>query len=100
MDSAVFSLYRVEIRDLVKNRLYITKYSGIQPDVYESWPFYEYEFLLEDIKEYIEEENKRNSDESQQSPMNDMRSSINSSLKTMMSDVKSSMKSMKTSKID
>lgn len=63
MESAVYSLYQVDVRNLVKNRVYITKNIGIQPNEYRDWPFYEYEFLLEDINEYIEEENKRNSEE-------------------------------------
>lgn len=63
MASAVYSLYQVDVRNLVKNRVYITKNIGIQPNEYSGWPFYEYEFLLEDINEYIEAENKRNSEE-------------------------------------
>ena len=60
MASAVFSLFQVDIRNLVRNRIYILKSSGLQPSEYASWPFYEYEFFIADLNEYIEAENKRN----------------------------------------
>lgn len=60
MEFAVFSMFRVDIRNLVKNRLYIAKDFNIQPSEIARMPYYEYEFLLEDIKEFAEEEKKRN----------------------------------------
>ena len=78
-------MFRVDIRNLVKNRLYLTKETHIQPSEYESWPYYEYEFLLEDFKEYIENENKKNKEGSDKynkftpsSMMSSMKSSMNS----------------------
>lgn len=59
MELGVYSLFQVDIRNLVRNRIYILKGCGLQPDVYASWPFYEYEFFIEDLNAYIEEENKR-----------------------------------------
>lgn len=63
MEFAVFSMFRVDIRNLVKNRLYIAKDFNIQPSEIAKMPFYEYEFLLEDIKEFTEEEKKRNKEQ-------------------------------------
>ena len=63
MASAVYSLFQVDIRNLVRNRVYILKGSGLQPSEYSSWPFYEYEFFISDLNDYIEEENKRNEDD-------------------------------------
>lgn len=74
-------LFKVDVRNLVKNRLYITKETHIQPSVYESWPYYEYEYLLEDLKEYIENENKKNAEENSKYDM--------SSIKSQMSAIKS-----------
>lgn len=63
MEFAVFSMFRVDIRNLVKNRLYIAKDFNIQPSEIARMPFYEYEFLLEDIKEFAEEEKKKNKEQ-------------------------------------
>lgn len=63
MEFAVFSMFRVDIRNLVKNRLYIAKDFNIQPSEIARMPFYEYEFLLEDIKEFKEEEKKKNKEQ-------------------------------------
>lgn len=63
MEFAVFSMFRVDIRNLVKNRLYIAKDFNIQPSEIARMPYYEYEFLLEDIKEFVEEEKKRNKEQ-------------------------------------
>lgn len=66
MELGVYSLFKVDVRNLVKNRLYLTKETHIQPSVYESWPFYEYEFFLEDYKEWVEEQNKQNEEQNKQ----------------------------------
>ena len=63
MEFAVFSMFRVDIRNLVKNRLYIAKDFNIQHSEIARMPFYEYEFLLEDIKEFAEEEKKKNKEQ-------------------------------------
>ena len=63
MEFAVFSMFRVDIRNLVKNRLYIAKDFNIQPSEIARMPYYEYEFLLEDIKEFAEEEKKKNKEQ-------------------------------------
>ena len=63
MEFAVFLTFRVDIRNLVKNRLYIAKDFNIQPSEIARMPFYEYEFLLEDIKEFKEEEKKKNKEQ-------------------------------------
>lgn len=85
MDSAVYSLFKVDIRDLVRNRLYIAKNGNIQPNEYADWPYYEYEFLKEDIEEYLEEEKKRNEEEEERYKS---QSSINSQIKAYQSSIK------------
>ena len=61
---------------MVKNRLYITKETHVQPSEYESWSFYEYEYFIEDLKEYIENENKKNEEENKKYDMASMKSDI------------------------
>lgn len=61
---------------MVKNRLYITKETHVQPSEYESWPYYEYEYFIEDLTEYIENENKKNEEENKKYDMASMKSDI------------------------
>lgn len=73
---------------MVKNRLYITKETHIPPSDYENWAFYEYEFLLEDLKEYIENENKKNEEENKKYSSSNYASQMNSQMKSMSKDFK------------
>ena len=66
----------MDVRNLVKNRLYITKETHVQPSEYESWPYYEYEYFIEDLTEYIENENKKNEEENKKYDMTSMKSDI------------------------
>ena len=76
MEYATYSRFHVDVRNLVKNRLYITKETHVQPSEYESWPYYEYEYFIEDLKEYIENENKKNEEENKKYDMTSMKSNI------------------------
>ena len=76
MEYATCFLFQVDVRNLVKNRLYITKETHVQPSEYESWPYYEYEYFIEDLKEYIENENKKNGEENKKYDMASMKSDI------------------------
>ena len=66
----------MDVRNLVKKRLYITKETHVQPSEYESWPYYEYEYFIEDLTEYIENENKKNEEENKKYDMASMKSDI------------------------
>ena len=76
MEYATCFLFQVDVRNLVKNRLYITKETHVQPSEYESWPYYEYEYFIEDLKEYIENENKKNEEENKKYDAASMKSNI------------------------
>ena len=76
MEYATCFLFQVDVRNLVKNRLYITKETHVQPSEYESWPYYEYEYFIEDLTEYIENENKKNEEENKKYDMASMKSDI------------------------
>lgn len=56
MEFAVYSLFRIEIRSLVKNRFLICKEYHIPPSEINSMIFFEYEWLIEDIKEIQKEQ--------------------------------------------
>lgn len=94
MAFAVYSLFQVDIRNLARNRVYILKRSGLQPSEYSNWPFYEYEFFLDDLNEYIEEENKRNEEIGEKS--DSIRSGYDSG--KMMNDARKMMSGMKIPK--
>ena len=76
MEYATYFRFHVDVRNLVKNRLYITKETHVQPSEYESWPYYEYEYFIEDLTEYIENENKKNEEENKKYDMTSMKSNI------------------------
>lgn len=59
MESVTYSLFLVDIRNLVRNKLNICKNYNIQPSEIDRMPFYEYEFVLEDINADIKEQEKR-----------------------------------------
>ena len=94
MESALYSIWVINLRNLARNRIYILKGSGLQPSEYSNWPFYEYEFFLDDLNEYIEEENKRNEESGEKS--DSIRSGYDSS--KMMSEARKMMSSMKMPK--
>ena len=66
MDQALYSLLRVNLRNLVKNELYICKEWHIQPSEINKLPFYEYEWILEYINEDHKEQEKRSKEEQKQ----------------------------------
>lgn len=65
MESVTYSLFLVDIRNLVRNKLNICKEYHIQPSEIERMPFYEYEYMLEDINADIKEQEKRQKEEEQ-----------------------------------
>ena len=76
MEYATYFRFHVDVRNLVKNRLYITKETYVQPSEYESWHYYEYEYFIEDLREYIENENKKNEEENKKYDEASMKSNI------------------------
>lgn len=63
MESVTYSLFLVDIRNLVRNKLNICKEYHIQPSEIDRMPFYEYEYMLEDINADIKEQEKRQKEE-------------------------------------
>ena len=83
----VYDMYRINLENLIKNKIYIAREYHIQPSEIDKIPFYEYEIYLEQmnlIAKKQEEENKK-----QQEEYDGMRSSMNPS--KMMNNMNSSM---------
>ncbi len=66
MESAIYSLYQVDIRNLVRNKLNICKEYHIQPSEIDRLQFYEYEYMLEEINKDIKEQEKRQKEQEKQ----------------------------------
>lgn len=87
-------MYRVDLRNLVKNKLFICREYHIQPSEIDKFKYYEYEWILEEIKVIEKEQEKQN--EKQQKEMSSMKSQYNP--QNMMSNMK--MPSMTMPKIN
>ena len=59
MESALFSILQVDVRNLVKNKLFISKEYHIQPSEIDKLLYYEYEWILEEINKEAKEAEKR-----------------------------------------
>ena len=59
-------MWRVNLRNLVKNKLFISKEWHIQPSEIDKLVYYEYEEFLEEINEYNKEQEKQQKEERKQ----------------------------------
>lgn len=89
MESALYLLWKINTRNLVKNEVLISKNYNIPPSEIERKVFYEYEWILEEIKEIQtieqEESEKQNSSYSKMTKPN---------MGSMMNSAKASMPNM------
>ena len=88
-------MYRVDVRNLVKNKLYLCRDYHIQPSEIDRMPFFEYEYMLEDVKQIQKEQEKEQ--ERQQKEQDNMRHSMNPN--TMMRGMQQSMPNMSSVKL-
>ena len=89
MDQALYSMLRVNLRNLAKSKLFICKDWHIQPSEIDKLAYYEYEELIEDINEYNKEQEKRSKQE--QEEYNSIKSSmpnVNNMQKNLMGNMK------------
>ena len=63
MESALYSIWRVDVRNLVRSKLIISRDYHIQPSEIDKMVYFEYEYILEDINEERKEQEKRNQEE-------------------------------------
>lgn len=83
-------MWRIDIKSLVRNELFICRDYHIQPSEIRRKPYYEYEMMLDEIKE-VQKEQEEN-EKKRQKEQDEMRSKYNPS--SMMRNMKSSMPSM------
>ena len=53
MELALYSIFTIDTRSLAKNKLHICKEYNYSPDYIDKMPFYEYEWLIQDINEIL-----------------------------------------------
>lgn len=63
MDQALYLMFRVNLRNLVKNKLGIAKEWHIQFSEIDHLPYYEFEWILEEIDIVTKEQQKKNEEE-------------------------------------
>ena len=63
MELAIYSMYQVDVRNLVKNKLGIAHEYHIQPSEIDRLQYYEYEIMLDEIKDEQKKEEKRQKEE-------------------------------------
>ena len=54
-------MFQISIRSFLKVKVYIYHHLRLQPSEVESLPFYEYEFLVEDLKQMLEDRRREES---------------------------------------
>jgi len=63
MELALYSMWRVNLKNLAKSKLFISKEWHIQPSEIDKLVYYEYEEVIEEINEYNKEQEKRSKEE-------------------------------------
>ena len=84
MDQGVYLMFKVNTRDLVKNNLYICKDYHIQPSEIRKLPYYEYEFILIEIKVIEEKQQEEQEKYNEKFDTKSMNSQMNNMSRNMM----------------
>lgn len=63
MESAVYSIVQVDVRNLEKNKLWIAREWHYPPDYIDRMPYFMYEWVLKEINDYNKKEEKRQKEE-------------------------------------
>lgn len=83
MVSSIYSIFQIDIQNLVQNKVYITKNFHIQPSEIERMPYWEYEQTLKIINKMVEEENKQQEEQNKDFNPNSYKSSYRSMMSNM-----------------
>ena len=91
MESAVYLQFKVNIENLVRSKVHIAKNFHIQPSEIDKLPFWEYEYMLQEMTETIKKEQesqeKQNADANGMD-LNAMQRKFNSKIPNMSSAAK------------
>ena len=70
MESALYSMWSINIRSLVQNKFILCREYHIQPSEIDRMLMFEYEYLLEDITDYVKEQEKQRKKDEKENKMN------------------------------
>lgn len=73
IETALFSLFRVDILNLIKIKASLAKEFHIQPSEIDNMTAWEYELFMKELNNIVKEENKRNEQEMDKSGYNDIK---------------------------
>ena len=73
IESALFSLYKIDIVNLIRVKASLAKEFHIQPSEIEIMPVWEYELFMKELNNIVKEENKRHEQENENSGYNDIK---------------------------
>ncbi len=59
MESALYSMWSIDIRNLVQNKFILCREYHIQPSEIDRMLMFEYEYLIEDIKAYVKKQEEQ-----------------------------------------
>ena len=68
MELALYSILTIDVRSLAKNKLFICKEYHYSPEYIDKLPFYEYEWLIEDINEMRKQEEEERKKQEKNNP--------------------------------
>lgn len=83
MESALYSIWAINLRNLARNKLHICREWHIQPSEIDKLPYYQYEEYLELIQEHNKEEEKRRKQDEKNHKIPNMTSMMNSMKNSM-----------------
>lgn len=73
IETALFSLFKVDILNLIKIKASLAKEFHIQPSEIDNMTVWEYELFMRELNNIVKEENKRNEQEMDKSGYNDIK---------------------------
>lgn len=88
LEASIFSLFKIDLINLIKTKVALSRNFYIQPSEIDRMYFWEYEYMVKEVDEMVKEENKRNEETNKGYDMN----SIHRQQSSMMSSVGKNMK--------
>lgn len=77
IEYGIFSLFRIDINNLITIKASLAKNFHIQPSEIDAMPMWEYELFLQDLNNQVKEENKKQQDEMDKYHINDYKKMSN-----------------------
>ncbi len=76
-------MFQISLANFFKTKFYLYHYLRIQPSEIEAWPYYELEYTLENLKDFLEKKKKGEDEQNEQYG----KPSMNKDMKRQQSDM-------------